>query len=114
MPYVHGAVIPVPTASRDAYIAKSGEMAAIFRDHGALKVVDCWGTDVPPGKVTSFPMAVQCNDDETVVFSWMIWPSKEVADAGMQAAMSDARMGHDMPFDASRMIFGGFEMVLDL
>ena len=114
MPYVHGAVIPVPTANREAYIAKSGEMAAIFRDHGALKVVDCWGTDVPPGKVTSFPMAVQCNDDETVVFSWMIWPSKEAADAGMQGAMSDERMGHDMPFDAKRMIFGGFEMVVDL
>ena len=115
MSYVNGAVIPVPTASKDAYIAKSGEMAAIFKDHGATHVVDCWGTDVPDGKVTSFPMAVQCRDDETIVFSWIIWPSKGAADAGMQKAMSDSRMGDgDMPFDMKRMIFGGFEMVVDV
>ena len=114
MPYVHGAVIPVPTANRDAYIEKSSAMAAIFRDHGALKVVDCWGDQVPPGKLTSFPKAVQLADDETVVFSWMVWPSKEAADAGMQKAMQDERMGGDMPFDAKRMIFGGFEMVVDV
>jgi len=114
MPYVHGAVIPVPTADRESYIAKSGAMAAIFKDHGALQVVDCWGDDVPPGKVTSFPMAVQCTADETVVFSWMTWPSKEAADAGMQKAMADERMGRDMPFDAKRMIFGGFRMVVDV
>jgi len=114
MSYVHGAVIPVPTAHRDTYIEKSNAMAAIFRDHGALKVVDCWGDQVPPGKLTSFPKAVDCGEDETVVFSWMVWPSKEAADAGMQKAMQDDRMSADMPFDAKRMIFGGFEMVVDV
>ncbi len=115
MTYVNGAVIPVPTANRDAYIAKSGDMAAIFRDHGALQVADCWGDDVPDGKTTSFPLAVGCRQDETVVFSWIIWPSKEVALAGMQKAMSDPRMGNGaMPFDTTRMIFGGFEMVVDV
>lgn len=115
MPYVHGAVIPVPSANRDAYIARSSEMAQIFKDHGALQVVDCWGDHVPGGAVTSFPLAVHCDDDETVVFSWMIWPSKEAAHAGMQAAMGDARMtGGDMPFDTKRMIFGGFDMVVDV
>lgn len=114
MAYVHGAVIPVPTVNRDAYVEKSGAMAAIFREHGALQVVDCWGDQVPSGKLTSFPKAVECNENETVVFSWMVWPSKEAADAGMQKAMSDPRMGGDMPFDTKRMIFGGFEMVVDV
>lgn len=114
MPYVHGAVFPVPTANRDAYIAKSREMAAIFREHGALQVVDCWGDDVPAGTVTSFPMAVQCAKDETVVFSWMVWPDKKTAEAGMERTMEDERMAHDMPFDTRRMIFGGFEVVVDV
>ncbi len=115
MPYVNGAVIPVPTANKDAYIAKSSEMAAIFKDHGAMQVVDCWGADVPDGKVTSFPMAVKCEPDETVVFSWITWPSKQAADEGMQKAMSDDRMAAGaMPFDTKRMIFAGFDMVVDV
>ncbi len=115
MSYVNGAVLPVPTANKDAYIAKSLEMAAIFKDHGALQVVDCWGDMVPDGKVTSFPLAVKCEPDETVVFSWIIWPSKAAADAGMQKAMSDERMSASgMPFDASRMIFAQFEMVVNV
>ncbi len=115
MIYVNGAVIPVPTANKDAYIAKSLEMAAIFKDHGALQVVDCWGDMVPDGKLTSFPMAVKCAPDETVVFSWITWPSKEVANAGMQKAMADPRMSSGaMPFDASRMIFAQFEMIVNV
>lgn len=114
MPYIHGAVLPVPTANRDAYIAQSRGMAAIFREHGALRVVDCWGDDVPAGAVTSFPMAVQCAEDETVVFSWMVWPDRKTAEAGMEKAMADERMTHDMPFDTRRMIFGGFEVVVDV
>ena len=114
MAYIHGAVLPVPTANKDAYIAQSNKMAAIFREHGATKVVDCWGDDVPPGKVTSFPMAVQCTEDETVVFSWMVWPDKDTAEAGMQRVMADERMTQEMPFDTKRMIFGGFEVVVDV
>jgi len=114
MAYIHGAVLPVPTANRDAYIAQSSKMAAIFHEHGALQVVDCWGDDVPPGKVTSFPLAVQCTKDETVVFSWMVWPDKDTAEAGMQRVMADERMTQEMPFDTKRMIFGGFEVVVDV
>lgn len=116
MPYVDGFVIPVPKANREAY-RKLAEMAApIFKEHGALKVVECWGDDVPDGVVTSFPMAVKKEPDETVVFSWIVWPSKEARDAGNAKAMADPRMQlppEGAPFDSKRMIFGGFEVLLD-
>lgn len=116
MPYVDGFVIPVPKAKREAY-RKLAEMAApIFKEHGALKVVECWGDDVPDGVVTSFPMAVKKEPDETVVFSWIVWPSKEARDAGNAKAMADPRMQlppEGAPFDSKRMIFGGFEVLLD-
>jgi uncharacterized protein YbaA (DUF1428 family) len=78
--------------------------------------VECWGDDVPSGKKTSFPMAVQCKDDETVVFSWISWPSRAARDSGMEKVMQDSRMSNEsnpMPFDGSRLIFGGFQMVVD-
>jgi uncharacterized protein YbaA (DUF1428 family) len=116
MAYVDGFVIPVPKAKRDAY-RKLAEMAApLYKEFGALKVVECWGDDVPDGKVTSFPMAVKKTDDETVVFSWIIWPSKAVRDAGQAKVMNDPRMQmppDGIPFDGKRMIFGGFEILLD-
>lgn len=116
MPYVDGFVIPVPIANRDAY-RKVAEMAApIFKEHGALKVVECWGDDVPDGKVTSFPMAVKREANETVVFSWIVWPSKAARDAGNAKVMADPRMQlppEGAPFDGKRMIFGGFEVLLE-
>src|SRR6266567_3134177 len=74
------------------------------------------GDDVPDGKVTSFPMAVKRKDDETVVFSWIIWPSRKVRDEGMKKVMADPRLQPDknpMPFDGKRLIYGGFEMIVD-
>jgi uncharacterized protein YbaA (DUF1428 family) len=116
MPYVDGFVIPVPKAKREAY-RKMAEMAApLFKEYGALKVVECWGDDVPDGKHTSFPMAVKKEADEAVVFSWIIWPSKAVRDAGNAKAMADPRMQmppDGMPFDGKRMIIGGFEVMLE-
>jgi uncharacterized protein YbaA (DUF1428 family) len=113
--YVDGFVIPVPKAKKEAY-RKMAEMAApIFREHGAISVVECWGDDVPVGVLTSFPRAVQCTEDETVVFSWIIWPSREARDAGNAKAMNDPRMQtpeDGMPFDSKRMIFGGFQVML--
>ena len=113
--YVDGFVLAVPTAKREAYRQHAEVAAPIFREFGALKLVECWGDDVPEGKVTSFPMAVKCKDDETVVFSWILWPSKEVRDAGMKKLMEDPRMKDmkEMPFDTQRMIFGGFEILVD-
>jgi uncharacterized protein YbaA (DUF1428 family) len=116
MAYVDGFVIAVPTANRAAYQKIAEEAAIVFKEYGALKVVECWGDDVPEGKVTSFPMAVKCEENETVVFSWIIWPSRQARDEGNQKAMADPRMQsmpESMPFDGKRMIFGGFEVLLE-
>ncbi|MFR0690657.1 DUF1428 domain-containing protein [Enterobacterales bacterium AE_CKDN230030158-1A_HGKHYDSX7] len=115
MNYVDGFLVPVPTASRERYIEVARKAAALFKEHGALSVVECWGDDVPEGKVTSFPMAVKLKEDETVVFSWITWPSKAARDEGMKKFMEDARMKtefSDMPFDGQRMIFGGFQVIV--
>ncbi len=116
MTYVDGFVAAVPTANKDKYIKHASDAAAVFREHGALSLVECWGDDVPEGKVTSFPMAVKCEPGETVVFSWITWPSKEVRNAGMARVMEDPRLKPDvnpMPFDGKRLIYGGFQMVVD-
>lgn len=106
----------MPTANRETYRKFAERAAAIFREHGALKVVECWGDDVPEGKVTSFAMAVKLQKDETVVFSWIRWPSREARDAGMKKVMADPRLqpaSNPMPFDGKRLIYGGFETVVD-
>jgi uncharacterized protein YbaA (DUF1428 family) len=117
MPYVDGYVTPVPTSKKDEYIAHARKAGEVLKEHGALKIVECWGDDVPEGKVTSFPMAVQRKDDETVVFSWMVWASREARDHGWEKIMKDPRMTcqtDPTPFDGKRLIYGGFDMVLDI
>lgn len=112
MHYVDGFVAAVATANRAVYSEHCVLAGQVFKAHGALSVVDAWGDDVPEGKLTSFPMAVQRKEDETVVFGWIVWPSRAARDAGMAAAMADARLQHgDMPFDGKRMIFGGFQVI---
>lgn len=116
MNYVDGFVAAVPTANQDAYRRHAEKAAAVFKEHGALQVVECWGNDVPEGKLTSFTMAVQRKDDEAVVFSWVAWPSKAVRDAAWPKVMADPRLQGDqnpMPFDAQRMIYGGFQMIVN-
>jgi uncharacterized protein YbaA (DUF1428 family) len=91
-------------------------MGSLFKEYGATRVVDCWGDDVPQGKLTSFPMAVQCQPDETVVFSWITWPSRELRNEAWNKVMADPRMqsAATPPFDGKRMIFGGFEVVSEV
>ena len=116
MSYIDGFVAAVPTANRGAYKEHAEKAAPIFKEHGALKMVECWGDDVPAGTLTSFPMAVQKKDDETVVFSWIVWPSKRARDEGMKKVMADPRIQpnvNPMPFDGKRLIFGGFEVLLE-
>ena len=108
MSYVDGFVAAVPTANRDAYRVHAEKALAVFKEHGATRCVEAWGDDVPDGKVTSFPLAVQRKPEETVVFSWVEWPSKEARDAGWQKIMADPRMQPDanpMPFDGQRLIY---------
>ena len=115
MSYVDGFVVAVPSANKDIYKKHAEAAAAVFKEYGALKSVECWGDDVPGGEVTSFPMAVRCKNDETVVFSWIIWPSRKVRNEGMERAMADPRLQPEknpMPFDGRRMIYGGFEMIV--
>ncbi|MEO0375023.1 MAG: DUF1428 domain-containing protein [Cyanobacteria bacterium P01_A01_bin.17] len=116
MTYVDGFVLAVPTANHEIYKKFAEDACAIFKEYGALKVVECWGEDVPDGELTSFPMAVKCGEDETVVFSWIVWPSRSARDEGNKKAMSDPHMQKmkEMPFDGKRMIFGGFETMVDL
>lgn len=116
MPYVDGFVAAVPTANREAY-RKHAEIAAnVFKEHGALQVVECWGDDVPEGKLTSFPMAVKRKDDETVVFSWTTWASRQARDDAWKKVMEDPRLkpeANPMPFDGKRLIYGGFEVIVE-
>jgi uncharacterized protein YbaA (DUF1428 family) len=117
MTYVDGFVVPVPAAKRETYRKHAESAAAVFKEHGALKVVECWGDDVPEGKLTSFPMAVKRQDDEAVVFSWVVWPSRQKRDEGMKAVMADPRLQPDtnpMPFDGKRLIYGGFEVIVEV
>ncbi|MBB3770856.1 uncharacterized protein YbaA (DUF1428 family) [Angulomicrobium tetraedrale] len=115
MSYIDGFIVAVPTANQEAYRLMAERAAVIFHDHGALRLVECWGDDVPDGDVTDFRRAVQATPEETVVFSWIVWPSRQVRDTGMKAFMDDPRMKEmtDMPFDGQRMIFGGFTPLLD-
>ena len=111
MTYIDGFVAPVPAGNREAYIAHAKVTAPVFMEHGALRIMECWGDDVPGGKVTSFPMAVKLEPGEVVVFSWIEWPTKEVRDAAWKKLMEDPRFdptANPMPFDGRRMIYGGF------
>ena len=114
MRYVDGFVIPVPAGNKEAYLASSRKMTSVLKRLGALRVVECWGSDVPDGKVTDFKRAVAAEGGENVALGWVEWPSKEVRDRGNKAMMEDPAMKNmDMPFDGKRMIYGGFEVIED-
>lgn len=114
MTYVSGFVTPVKTADKDAYLDSARTAAPIFKEFGALSIVENWGDKLPDGKITDFKMAVKAEPDETVVFSWIVWPDRATSDAAEKKMMEDPRFeAMPMPFDGKRMIFGGFETILD-
>ena len=115
MSYIDGCVIAVPAANKDAYRGHAARAAALFKEYGAIRVVECWGDDVPDGKTTDFKRAVKAEPSEIVVFSWIEYPSKAVRDAAQVKMRSDPRMEAlgGMPFDGKRMIYGGFATLLD-
>ena len=117
MHYIEGFVASVPAANKAKYIKHATDAADVFKDYGALRLVECWEDDVPEGELTSFALAVRREPGESIVFSWITWPSRAVRDAGMERVMSDQRMSNEsnpMPFDGKRMIFGGFQMIVDV
>lgn len=114
MSYVDGFVLAVPAKNKEAYIAVAEKARPLFKEFGAIRHAECWGDDVPAGKVTDFRRAVHATDGKAVVFSWIEWPSKEARNAGMKQIMDDPRIkGMEMPFDATRMIYGGFQPIFD-
>lgn len=120
MSYIDGFVIAVPTANKQKFINHANKGDGAFIDHGATRVVECWGADVPKGKTTDFQGAVAANDDETVVFSWIEWPDKAKRDAVMskmdEIGTTDERLNpqkNPMPFDGKRLIYGGFEPIVE-
>jgi uncharacterized protein YbaA (DUF1428 family) len=121
MSYIDGFLMAVPTANKAKFVehAKLGD--SVFIDFGATRVVECWGDDVPDGKVTDFRKSVQATEDESVVFSWIEWPDKATRDAAMKKMMSedfnDERLDpakNPMPFDGARLIYGGFTPIVEL
>ena len=117
MAYVDGFIIAVPKSRLEDYMAMSRKCEPIWREFGATDYVECVGDDVPYGELTSFPRAVQAKEDEVVVFSWIVYPSKDIRDACNKKAIEDPRldgMMKNMPFDGKRMIYGGFAPFLGL
>jgi len=121
MTYIDGFVIAVPTANKQKFIDHANMTDGVFMELGALRVLECWGEDVPDGKQTDFRRAVQAKEDETVVFSWVEWPDKATRDRAMaqmeERMKTDDRMNpqrNPMPFDGVRMIYGGFAPVVSL
>jgi uncharacterized protein YbaA (DUF1428 family) len=117
MTYVDGFVVAVPTENKEAYRKHAADALPLFKEFGVQRMVENWGDDVPKGKVTDFYGAVQAKEGETIVFSWFEYPDKATRDAAGQKMMNDPRMkemmGQAVPFDGKRMIYGGFESIVD-
>ena len=119
MPYVDGFVVPVPKRKVDAYRRMARKAGKIWKEYGALEFRECIADDVKKGKVTSFPQAVKLKPNETVAFSWIVYKSRAHRDRVNAKVMKDSRLlkmmdTKDIPFDAKRMFFGGFEVLVDL
>jgi len=117
--YVDGFVLPVPKKSIDAYREMARRSGKVWREHGALAFTECVADDVKPGKWTSFPQSVKLKAGEVVWFSWIVFKSRQHRDRVNAKVMKDPRIagmmnGKDMPFDAKRMIYGGFKAMVDL
>ena len=114
MPYIEGFVAAVPKANKEAYIKHATEAASYFKKLGATRLVECWGDDVPKGALTDFYKATQAKDDEVPIFSWVEYPDRATRDAANKTMSENADMANmEMPFDGTRMFWGGVEQVVD-
>lgn len=119
MQYVDGFVLPLPQENLQAYRRIARKAGKIWKEHGAIEYRECVGDDVQPGKLTSFPQSVRLKASETVVFAWIVFKSRAHRDRVNAKVMKDPRMAdmmdpNSMPFDAKRMIYGGFKVLIDL
>lgn len=116
MKYVDAFVASVQTGKRDAYLAHAKKFDLLFKEHGAARVVECWEGDVPEGKLTSFPLAVKREPGEAVVFGFIEWASKQARDAAWEKLRNhpDMQGMANMPFDGKRMIYGGFDVIMEV
>jgi uncharacterized protein YbaA (DUF1428 family) len=117
MAYIDGFVIAVPKKNVKAYKAMSTKAGKIWMEYGALQFRECIADDVKPGKLTSFPQSVKLKKDEVVFFSYIVYKSRKDRDRINKKVMADPRLkmdGKEMPFDAKRMIWGGFKTLVDL
>jgi uncharacterized protein YbaA (DUF1428 family) len=117
--YVDGFVVPVPKSNLAAYRRMARKAGKVWVEHGALQYWETVADDVKPGKVTSFPQSVQLKDDETVVFSWIVYNSRKQRDRINALVMNDPRLKAMMdpkalPFDGMRMFWGGFKGIVEL
>ena len=114
--YIMSFVAAVRTDRKEAYLAHSAKAAEVFKSYGATRVVECWGDFIQGGALTSYPMAVAAKENETVVTGWQEWPDRQTCRANMEKAMNDPRLQEmgEMPFDGTRMIYGGFETLVDV
>lgn len=115
MAYIEGFLVPVPKDNRDAYIELAHKVGGWIKEHGASRIVECWGDEIKHGNQTDFYKAVAAQDGETVVFSWMEFPDKATRDAAYEKMEADPRFAEmgEMPFDGKRMMFSGFVPVFD-
>ena len=115
--YVDGFLLPVPGRNLRKYAAMSKKAGKVWREHGALDYVECVADDVKPGKRTSFPQSVKLKPNEVVVFSWIVYKSRRHRDSVNAKVMKDPRLASMMnpknvPFDAKRMFWGGFKVLV--
>jgi uncharacterized protein YbaA (DUF1428 family) len=116
--YVDGFLVPVPKANLEAYRQLATDAGKVWREYGALAYVECVADDVKPGEITSFPQSVKLKPDETVVFAWIVYESREHRDRVNEQVMKDPRLANmdpaTMPFDGKRMIWGGFQRLVEM
>jgi len=118
MPYVDGFIVPVPKKNMEAYLDMARKAGAVWREYGALEYRECVADDVKTGEHTSFPQSVKLEPDETVVFAWIVYRSRQHRDEVNEKVMKDPRIANqdskNMPFDGKRLIYGGFETRVEL
>lgn len=121
MSYIDGFVLAIPHENKQLYIEHAHHINPLFKELGATRTMECWGDDVPEGTLTDFRRAVDAREDEEIVFAWVEWPDKVTRDRGVarmdELAATDERFDeskYPVPFDGSRMIFGGFETIVEI